>query len=173
MLIQRAQHRQAPKVYTEKHHIIPRSLGGSDNSSNIVVLTAREHFIAHCLLARIHGGNQWSALMIMCKRAKMTGRQFEKSKIEHATSKKGSKWSIEQRQAWSIKCKGKPKSKEHAAKVGMSHKGLKHTDEAKEKMKNNSRWLGKYFSNELKKKVSDGVKAAAVRRQQLKEQRGS
>lgn len=36
--------------YSEKHHIVPRSLGGSNNKSNIVRLTAREHFIAHMLL---------------------------------------------------------------------------------------------------------------------------
>ena len=40
--------------YKEKHHIVPRSLGGSDEADNIVVLTAREHFIAHLLLTKIH-----------------------------------------------------------------------------------------------------------------------
>ena len=42
--------------YTEKHHIIPRSLGGSNNSANIVALTAREHFICHLLLTRMTQG---------------------------------------------------------------------------------------------------------------------
>jgi hypothetical protein len=40
--------------YSEKHHIIPRSLGGADIKNNIVHLTAREHFIAHLLLCKIH-----------------------------------------------------------------------------------------------------------------------
>lgn len=40
--------------YYEKHHIIPRSLGGNDDPENIVYLTAREHFIAHWLLWRIY-----------------------------------------------------------------------------------------------------------------------
>lgn len=39
--------------YCEKHHIIPKSLGGSNNKDNIVVLTAREHFIAHLLLTKM------------------------------------------------------------------------------------------------------------------------
>lgn len=40
--------------YTEKHHIIPKSLGGSDEEVNLVKLTAREHFIAHLLLTEIY-----------------------------------------------------------------------------------------------------------------------
>ena len=40
--------------YTEKHHIIPVCMGGSNNKNNIVKLTAREHFIAHILLVKIH-----------------------------------------------------------------------------------------------------------------------
>jgi hypothetical protein len=43
--------------YTEKHHIIPRSLGGSDDADNLVNLTAREHFIAHRLLCEIYPQN--------------------------------------------------------------------------------------------------------------------
>lgn len=40
--------------YGEKHHIIPRSLGGTDEPNNLVKLTAREHFICHALLAEIY-----------------------------------------------------------------------------------------------------------------------
>lgn len=40
--------------YTESHHIVPRSLGGSNDKSNIVKLSAREHFICHLLLVKIH-----------------------------------------------------------------------------------------------------------------------
>jgi hypothetical protein len=42
--------------YTESHHIIPRSLGGSDESENLVDLTAREHFICHWLLTKMYTG---------------------------------------------------------------------------------------------------------------------
>ena len=42
--------------YTEKHHIISKSLGGSDSLSNIVKLTAREHFICHWLLTKTTTG---------------------------------------------------------------------------------------------------------------------
>jgi hypothetical protein len=40
--------------YTEKHHIIPRSLGGSDEKDNLVKLTAKEHFICHLLLTKMY-----------------------------------------------------------------------------------------------------------------------
>ena len=39
--------------YCEKHHIIPKSLGGSDVKDNLVKLTAKEHFICHLLLTRM------------------------------------------------------------------------------------------------------------------------
>jgi hypothetical protein len=42
--------------YVEKHHIVPKCLGGSDDIDNLVALTAREHFIAHGLLAKIYNG---------------------------------------------------------------------------------------------------------------------
>ena len=40
--------------YTEKHHILPKSMGGSNQAFNIVKLTAREHFLAHWLLFKIY-----------------------------------------------------------------------------------------------------------------------
>lgn len=41
------------KQYSEKHHIIPRSFGGTDDSENLVDLTPREHFICHMLLTKM------------------------------------------------------------------------------------------------------------------------
>lgn len=40
-----------------KHHIIPRGMGGEDIENNYVLLTFREHIIAHRLLARIYPNN--------------------------------------------------------------------------------------------------------------------
>lgn len=39
--------------YTETHHIIPKCLGGSDDPSNLVKLTAKEHFVCHHLLTKM------------------------------------------------------------------------------------------------------------------------
>lgn len=40
--------------YGEIHHIVPVSLGGSDDKSNLIRLSAREHFICHALLAEMY-----------------------------------------------------------------------------------------------------------------------
>ena len=54
-----------PDGYSEKHHITPRSMGGSNSPDNLVKLTGREHFVAHRLLAKIHGGRMWLAVTYM------------------------------------------------------------------------------------------------------------
>lgn len=46
----------SPKSVVERHHIIPKSLGGDNSKSNIVNLTSREHFICHKLLMRMTEG---------------------------------------------------------------------------------------------------------------------
>ncbi len=50
-LIANAKIRQTTE-YTESHHIIPRCRGGSDERENLIRLTAREHYLAHWLLAK-------------------------------------------------------------------------------------------------------------------------
>jgi hypothetical protein len=42
--------------YTEKHHIIPRCLGGDDSPDNLVRLTGHEHFVCHLLLTKMLDG---------------------------------------------------------------------------------------------------------------------
>jgi len=50
-------------TYTETHHIKPRSLGGTDDADNLVELTAREHFICHWLLTKMHTGDERNKMM--------------------------------------------------------------------------------------------------------------
>jgi hypothetical protein len=50
-------------TYTETHHIKPRSLGGTDDTDNLVELTAREHFICHWLLTKMHTGDERNKMM--------------------------------------------------------------------------------------------------------------
>lgn len=71
ILIDRAKTRILEE-YTENHHIIPKCVGGTDNSDNIVALTPEEHYLAHQLLVKIYPkekGLIYSALM-MCSSSK-------------------------------------------------------------------------------------------------------
>ena len=96
--------------YVEKHHILPKSLGGSDNKDNLVRLTGREHFVAHLLLHKIHGCSitAFALWMMQCKSHKNDGRphiknsrmydwarkEFKKHVIghQHQTGKKNSQY---------------------------------------------------------------------------------
>ena len=42
------------ETYHERHHILPKCLGGTNNKENLIDLYAKEHFIAHKLLAQEH-----------------------------------------------------------------------------------------------------------------------
>ena len=55
MLTERAKTRTLTG-YIERHHILPRSLGGDDTDGNVVALTAKEHFICHLLLTKMTTG---------------------------------------------------------------------------------------------------------------------
>ena len=65
-IIERAKSRQL-EGYKEKHHILPKCLGGKDDKDNLVELTAREHFLCHMLLCEIYPNNDklWYALFLM------------------------------------------------------------------------------------------------------------
>lgn len=51
--------------YSERHHIVPRALGGSDDRQNLILLSAEDHFFAHLLLAKMHGGKMWAPVAFM------------------------------------------------------------------------------------------------------------
>lgn len=55
-LIERAKDRKL-EVYSEKHHIIPKCLGGTNELLNLVRLTAEEHYTAHLLLTQTFPNN--------------------------------------------------------------------------------------------------------------------
>jgi 5-methylcytosine-specific restriction endonuclease McrA len=87
-----------PQGYVERHHIIPKSLGGSDRSDNLVYLTAREHFVAHLLLVKIYENTQnyhkmlkAFFMMLVCEsenqKRYITSRKFEVMRKEYAIAK--------------------------------------------------------------------------------------
>ena len=53
LLINRSRNRTL-EGYVEKHHIVPKCLGGTDDAENIAILTAEEHFLAHQLLVKMY-----------------------------------------------------------------------------------------------------------------------
>ena len=56
-LVSRARHRQAIG-YVERHHILPKCLGGDDAKENLVDLYPEEHLLAHLLLVKMNPGNE-------------------------------------------------------------------------------------------------------------------
>ena len=87
--------------YTEKHHIIPKSLGGTNCLSNLVILTAREHYICHLLLTKMTIGDarfkMSYALMMMSignrynQRYNLNNRQYEYARNLLSSLKTGRK----------------------------------------------------------------------------------
>jgi len=39
------------ELFTHKHHIIPKFMGGDDSDDNLIVLSVEDHFLAHKILA--------------------------------------------------------------------------------------------------------------------------
>ncbi len=83
LLIEKAKARTVENVYVEKHHIVPQSMGGTNDATNIVKLTAKEHFVAHHLLWKIHRNREMvHAFMLMCN-IKRDGIKYSVSAKEY------------------------------------------------------------------------------------------
>jgi len=76
LIITRKNREKIIGVYYEKHHIIPKSHGGNNSKENLVLLTAREHFLAHWLLWKIYGTKEMAFAFHSMKRNKKT-KQYE------------------------------------------------------------------------------------------------
>jgi hypothetical protein len=71
--------------YTETHHIIPKSLGGTDSDDNLIVLSSRLHFIAHWMLWKAYQTNELAyAFFAMCHQKKK-GQHNRYTKINSKT----------------------------------------------------------------------------------------
>lgn len=73
--------------YLEFHHIIPRSCGGSNDSSNIVGLTPKEHFFAHLLLVKIYTARYGNHHPYVFKMLKAINFMLVVGKYQKRTSK--------------------------------------------------------------------------------------
>ena len=92
--------------YKEAHHIVPKCLGGSNEHDNLVDLTAREHYIAHILLAKIYGGTLWHAVNLMGRLKKYSNRHYEQARLEHSKllSKQNKKHKSKPKEVRHYKC---------------------------------------------------------------------
>jgi HNH endonuclease. len=164
--------------YIEKHHIVPRSMGGKDTKENLVVLTAREHYIAHLLLTKCvenkYKGKMLHAYIMMAQVKdsnqerfyKINSRIFEVRKIESDKLKREYKHTEKARESISKNLKGVPKpefTEEHKNNISKGHKGqkawneglkgvVKCSDETKAKMSESAK--GRVVKDSTKNKLS-------------------
>jgi hypothetical protein len=146
----------SPEIYTEKHHIIPKSIGGSNLSDNIIILTAREHYICHRLLVKMTTGIQKSKMINAAwalanlntnnqQRVKINSKTYAilrtQFSITHAKFRTGQKHTNETKNKISQSLIGKPKKT----------KGIPRTNEIKSKI--SATLTGREFSSEHKQNI--------------------
>ena len=64
----------------ENHHILPKSLGGTNDKNNLVLLTLKEHFICHWLLVKIYPKGSKERGKMLCAFWRMQGNPSNKYK---------------------------------------------------------------------------------------------
>lgn len=134
-LIQQAKDRTTTES-TERHHIIPRSLGG--RYSIIIRLTHREHFLAHWLLTKFTSGiakkKMAHAFWAMTRRGNrnhIAAWQYELARSIHQSNMRanrfacGYKWPEQRKLEFSLAMTGRKFSSEHKAKIGLTALGNK------------------------------------------------
>lgn len=139
--------------YTEKHHIVPRCLGGTNDDDNLVSLTAEEHYIAHQLLVKMFPDN-YKLLKAVSYMSSGTNKTVRNNKMYGWIRRKISKYMSERTVSDSTRKKMSENAKKrlgdknpffgkkHSEKTKMLLKekrkkrfGYTHTDETKKKMK--------------------------------------
>jgi len=112
-------------IYYEQHHIIPKCLGGLNNKENLVLFTAKEHFVAHKLLVEIYPNNEkiFHAINLMVHR-KRFGRIYKVSANEYERIKsQQSKLMSDRNASGAMGMKDKFHSEETKARLKRDRKG--------------------------------------------------
>ena len=120
-----------------KHHIIPRHAGGTNDPSNLILLTITEHAEAHRLLYEEH--NRWQDRVAW---QTLSGQisLAEAIKQAQSLSNKGRIITQEHRDKISKSLTGRKFGKRKPGtgkKISEALLGIKHTEERKQNMKNN------------------------------------
>ena len=121
--------------YVEKHHVIPKCMGGDDKKRNIAVLTPEEHYLAHLLLVKIYPTNNKLIYAANMMGSTQTGNKlYGWIKRKYSEALKGKKLSPETKQKMSEAQKGKTPSPETKQKLSEARKGKKNSPETKQKI---------------------------------------
>ena len=128
--------------YYENHHIQPKSLGGSNNKSNLVLLTAREHYLVHFLLYKHYKSiNEKNGMIKM-------GHAFHR--MMHGNIKQDKKFNSHQYEI---------ASKINAKCSRDRRIGKKHSEETKKKISESNKGKCSHpISKETRKKLSEATK---------------
>lgn len=129
-IIERAKERIL-EGYKEKHHILPKSLGGSNKKENLVFLTAREHFLCHLLLVEIYPESDKLKYAAWAMAHQNTSKQQRSYKISSRTYERLKK---NHSKLLTIRNTGHKPSAETIEKIRNSNLGRKATQEQKEQM---------------------------------------
>ena len=175
-LIHNSQHRiLSQDVYVEKHHIVPLSLKGEDIESNIVSLTAKEHFVAHHLLWKIHRNREMTkAFMLMCNTKRngikykvyardyqLLKEDFSKAQSEAVKSRPGNNLGKTLPQEWKDNISKGQKGHGRGNGGSRGFAGKHHTEENKRAISERRKGVGTHFtphSEETKKMMSENRK---------------
>jgi hypothetical protein len=136
---------QSVDGYAEVHHIVPRSLGGSDDAGNLIRLTARQHYVAHWMLARAIGGAASRSFFMMSnlgKYGKVNSATYEIARAEYSEKVREQMlarpnvpaFTPEHREKLRQAKLGRKLSEETRRKVGEAQKGRKLSEETKLKI---------------------------------------
>jgi hypothetical protein len=125
-------------AYIERHHIIPKSLGGNNEKSNLVSLTAKEHYLCHLLLPKMTSNSAKKKMLyalycITHVRNKGQVTRYIPSARQYVKIKNDWRESIKGRATHN---KGKPMSAEQKEKLRQANLGKTYmrTDEYRAKM---------------------------------------
>ena len=130
-------------IYYEKHYILPKSCGGTNDENNLVFLTAKEHYIAHLLLIHCYDGDMKTkmkyAFAMMLRSNKYHERLYSASQYQRIREKiglarLGNKMSEETKLKISISEKGRIFSEEHKNKISKANSNRILSKETKEKI---------------------------------------
>lgn len=120
-------HNNKAPFYYENHHIQPRFAGGSDSDANLVLLTAREHYIVHWLLTKFHENDfkykavsAFTSMALLKDLRTYTSVQYER--LKHLRNMHG--FSKKHRSNLSKAGIGKVFSEEHKKNLGNSLTGF-------------------------------------------------